>query len=180
MKKLFIAAVFVALGVSSVPAQASQPVETATDALLSAATDEQKIVVMLAINNLWAVKSARLAAQQARNAEVKEYAREELEEHEEVTEELAELATKVGLVLPTELPAEIETLFKRLAELQGNRFDRIYLHSVIESHRSDVSILSIAINSRNADVKEFAKEFLPKLREHLNEAKELLQKLPLE
>ena len=127
------------------------------------------------------MKAARLAVRSAKNSKVEALALQELAEHVNVTEGIEALAGKFGVEMPTELEPLGESLFQRLSNLQGNRFDRAYLHTVIESHMYDVAILSLALSSsRDADVKAFAEKNLPILRGHLETAQEILRTLPRE
>ncbi|WP_170229856.1 DUF4142 domain-containing protein [Polyangium fumosum] len=179
MKKGFVAAALVAMGMSSVPARAETPDEEAT-AELAVVHDDAKFVGEAAKSNLWSVRSARLAVLLARNAKVEALALQEIAEHVQVTEGIEALAGKLGVPMPTQFDPVIGGLFRRLASLRGNRFDRVYLHTVIEAHRFDVEILSQALASQDADVKAFAEKNLPVLRGHLEAAQEILRTLPSE
>ncbi|MDC0744492.1 DUF4142 domain-containing protein [Polyangium mundeleinium] len=179
MKKVFMVAALAAMAMSSVPvpALAETPDEEAT-ADLSVAHDDAKFVGEAAKSNLWSVKAARLAVLLARNSKVEALALQELAEHVHVTEGIEALAEKLGVPMPTAFDPVLGNLFQRLARLRGNRFDRVYLHTVIEAHRFDVENLSQALASQDADVKAFAEKNLPVLRGHLEAAQEILRMLP--
>ncbi|MDI3285651.1 DUF4142 domain-containing protein [Polyangium sp. 15x6] len=178
MKKVFMAVMLATMGMSSV-ALAETPEEEAASEL--AVTHNDTLFVQAAANsNLWSVKAARLAVRLAKNSKVEALALQELAEHVNVTEGIEALAGKFGVAMPTALDPLVESLFQRLSNLQGNRFDRAYLHTVIESHMYDVAILSLALSSRDADVKAFAEKNLPILRGHLEAAQEILRTLPQE
>lgn len=178
MKKAFMAVVLAAMGMSSV-ALAETPQEEAT-AELATAHDEARFVQAAANSNLWSVRAARLAVRHAKNSKVEALALLEIAEHVNVTEGIEALAKKFDVEVPTEFDPLIASLFQRLSNLRGNRFDRAYLHTLIESHRYDVAILSQALASRDADVKAFAVKNLPILRGHLDAAQEILRTLPVE
>ena len=179
MKKVFMVAMFAAIGMSSVPALAEAPVEETTDELV-AVHDDRGFVLEFANSNLLSLKSARLAVLKARNTKVEARALQELAEHVNVTEGIEAIARKFGVEMPTELDPLIEALFQRLSDLEGNRFDLIYLHTVIEAHNFDVAILSGALLSQDADVRAFAERNLPILRGHLQAAQAIMQSLPVE
>ncbi|HVK68646.1 MAG TPA: DUF4142 domain-containing protein [Polyangium sp.] len=177
MKKVFMAAALAAMSMSSVPALAETPDEETT-AELAVAHDDAKFVGEAAVSNLWSVRAARLAVLLARNSKVEALALQELAEHVHVTVGIEALAGKVGVTMPTQFDPVVGKLFQRLARLRGNRFDRVYLHTVIEAHRFDVENLSQALASQDADVKAFAEKNLPILRGHLEAAQEILRALP--
>ncbi|WP_170319762.1 DUF4142 domain-containing protein [Polyangium spumosum] len=179
MKKLVMAAMLAAMGMSSIPVLAEEPVEEVASEL-SAAHDDKKFVQVMAHENLIAVRAARIAVRKARNSKVEALALQELAEHADVNEELEALAKKHGVQMPTALHPVVADLLQRLANLQGNRFDRAYLHIVIEGHQFDVAILSQALLSQDEDVKAFAAKNLPILRRHLQAAQEILRALPAE
>lgn len=179
MKKLVMAAMLAAMGMSSIPVLAEEPVEEVASEL-SAAHDDKRFVQVMAHENLIAVRAARIAVRRARNNKVEALALQELAEHVNVTEGIEALAKKHGVQMPTALHPVVEDLLQRLANLQGNRFDRAYLHVVIEGHQFDVAILSQALLSEDQDVKAFAAKNLPILRGHLQAAQEILRGLPAE
>ncbi|MDI1483785.1 DUF4142 domain-containing protein [Polyangium sp. y55x31] len=178
MKKVFMAVVLAAMGVSSVALSETPPEEATAE--IATVHDDAKFVQAAANSNLWSVRAARLAVRHARNSKVEALALLEIAEHVNVTEGIETLAAKFDVEMPTEFDPVIAGLFQRLSNLRGNRFDRAYLHTLIEAHRYDVAILSQALTSRDADVKAFAQKNLPILRGHLDAAQEILRMLPVE
>jgi putative membrane protein len=179
MKKVIMAALLAAMAVSSMPARAEVLEEEATSEL-AAAHDDKNFVLQAAQSNLVSMRAARIAVLKARNAKVEALALQDIAEHVNVTEGIEELAKKLGVDMPTTIDPRIDVLLRYLASLQGNRFDRAYLHVVIEAHRFDVEILSQAALSEDADVKAFAEKNLPILRRHMLTAQVILRTLPVE
>ncbi|MDI1451010.1 DUF4142 domain-containing protein [Polyangium sp. 6x1] len=178
MKKVFMVAALAMMGMSSVALAETLDEEATSE--LSAVSGDAKIVLEAAKSNLWAVKAARLAVQRAQNSKVQAFALQEIAEHVNVTEGIEALAVKFRVERQTAFEPLIDHLFQRLSSLRGNQFDRVYLHTVIESHRFDVENLSQALLSKDRDVQAFAEKNLPLLREHLKAAEELLRNLPAE
>lgn len=180
MKKTFMAAMVAVMGMSSVPVLADAPAEEEAASELVAVHEDQTFVLEAAKNNLLSQKAARIAVLNARNTKVQALALLDLAEHVNYTEGIEALAGKFGVAMPTGLAPVVEVLVQRLSNLSGSRFDRTYLHIVIEAHRFDVANLSQALLSQDAEVKAFAARNLPILRGHLQAAEQILQSLPAE
>ncbi len=57
--------------------------------------------------------------------------------------------------------------------MSGTEFDRMYVRDMLTDHESDVAAFEKEANSgSNPDLKTFASDTLPTLREHLRMAKE--------
>jgi putative membrane protein len=61
-----------------------------------------------------------------------------------------------------------------LGKLSGKAFDREFLKTMISDHTRDISEFErVANQATNPDIKQFASEALPTLRDHLKMARDL-------
>ena len=69
---------------------------------------------------------------------------------------------------------EQRAFYERLSKLQGVQFDRAYVQSMVKDHIKDVSAFEKETSSgSDPKLKDFANRTLPRLKDHLREAKEI-------
>lgn len=128
-------------------------------------------------SNLAEVEAGRLAEQKASSPDVRQFARQMVEDHTQANTELSEVATKKGMTVPTQPSEDARKKLADLAELNGAEFDRKYGELMVEEHEKAVSLFESNQNARDADVKAFAEKTLPTLRHHLQMARDLKSKV---
>ncbi len=113
------------------------------------------------------VEMGRLAADRAASLEVKQFGQRMVTDHGAANAELARLATRKGVVLPTEPGSAHAATRDRLAALRGTEFDRQYMAEMIRDHQEDVTAFQRQAESgQDPDVRAWAAGMLPVLREH--------------
>jgi putative membrane protein len=76
-------------------------------------------------------------------------------------------------VTPPDKPDMKETaLYKRLASLSGAQFDRQFIKSMVKDHKEDITKYQEEAR-QSGPAADYAKQILPKLREHLKIAQDL-------
>jgi putative membrane protein len=124
------------------------------------------------------VQLGNLAAQKASNSDVKQLGESMATAHSQLSQKLQQLASSLNVTLPQELNLEQQNVLSRLEKLSGKVFDRDYLKAVISDHTKDISEFERAASQvTNEEIKQFASEALPTLRNHLKAARELAGKL---
>ena len=114
------------------------------------------------------VEMGRLAADQAASLEVKQFGQRMVTDHGAANGELAQLASRKGVVLPTEPGPKHVATRERLAALRGTEFDRQYMAEMIRDHQEDVAAFQReADTGHDPDVRAWAAKMVPVLREHL-------------
>ena len=122
------------------------------------------------------VELGRLAAERARNEEVKKFGQRMVDDHTKAGEELKSIARSKGIKLPQEIDAKDQALLNRLQKLNGAAFDRAYMQAMVSDHVKDVSEFKHEANAgRDPQVKSFASMTLPTLEEHLQHARQAQQ-----
>lgn len=75
------------------------------------------------------------------------------------------------MTLPQDLDRKHSAMLKRLESASGSRFDGLYASMQLKGHQDAVKLFqSYAQNGDDAQLKQWAKDTLPKLQEHLHGA----------
>jgi len=112
-----------------------------------------------------------VAAARGNSAMVKKFGEKMAVEHQQSLDELAMLAAKGKVYLPTTLDEKHKTLKEKLKMLSGYSFDTAYIHSQVKDHEKAVMLYQSELDSGKApDVKSYAGKYLPHIKMHLEKA----------
>ncbi len=149
--------------------------ESKTNGKLSMA--DHKFVKEAAQGGMAEVELGQLAQQKAASAEVKQFGQRMVDDHTKANDRLKELASSKGINLPDSPNAKQKALKERLSKLSGEQFDKAYMTNMLQDHKKDIAEFQSESNSgRDVDVKNFATQTLPTLRDHLKEAQSVAPK----
>lgn len=131
-----------------------------------------------ALANLSEVEAGRIAADRARDPEVKKFGKQMVQDHTRAQSELTELAGRKGATLPVQPdPASAEAV-AHLSKLPAADFDREYLGMMVAEHAKAVAIFeSKSKHAKDADLKAWAGKTLTGLKHHLETAKSLADRV---
>ena len=117
------------------------------------------------------VELGKLAQDKAQNPQVKEFAARMVKDHGEANEKLKKIASSKGVDLPSDASKSARSEMDKLAQKSGGDFDREYMKHMVSDHKKDVSEFEKQAKSgKDAELKAFADQTLPTLREHLKMA----------
>jgi Predicted outer membrane protein len=134
-------------------------------------TDDQKFMEDAARAGLAEVDAAKLAQEKGESQAVKDFARHMEEDHTKANEELKKLAASKGVKLPTDVDAKHKRMSAELNKHTAAQFDREYMSQQVSDHKSVVHEFDReAKHGSDADVKKWAADKLPTLRQHLEMA----------
>lgn len=123
------------------------------------------------------VALGELATKQAGSDDVKQFGQRMVDDHGKANRELMDLAAKKGVTLPSDMGAKEKALKTKLEKLSGAEFDREYMREMVKDHEKDVAMFEKEAKSgRDAEVKAWAEQTLPTLRDHLKLARETASK----
>jgi putative membrane protein len=120
---------------------------------------------------------AKLATERATNPQVKEFAQMMVTDHQTAGEELQRIATAANINRPAELDRDHKNVQEDLTKLSGREFDKKYMDAMVDEHQEAVNELERKTDSSNAEVRTWVNKVLPKVREHLEKAKQLKETL---
>lgn len=150
---------------------------TAAGATSSAAGDTgvgapvmgDKMFVKKAImGNFNEIDSAKMALQKSQNDQVKQFAQKMIDDHQKMLDDLHALAGQENIKYKDEPNPEGKKLAAKLDGLNGDAFDKAYVHGMVKDHKEDVRDFTAEINAgKDQPTKDAAQKSLPVIQEHL-------------
>src|SRR5215212_6606090 len=154
------------------PAQPSAQGQMAQPGAPSAA----EFVTKAASSSLFEIQSSQMALQQSQNTQVRDFAQKMIQDHTKASDQLK--AAAQGQTVPTTPDAEHAQMLQQLNGANGVDFDRRYVQLQLTGHQEAVALFDrYAQNGDNPQLKQFAQQTLPDLREHLQMAQQLRNSL---
>jgi putative membrane protein len=119
------------------------------------------------------LSASKLAATKASRPEVRDFAKQMVEDHTKAHQELQALASRKGVTLPAGPDGGHEKDLKKLEDLSGARFDREYMAGAgIKDHDRSVDLFrDTQKDTKDPDIKAFIDKTLPVLQKHHQMAK---------
>jgi len=159
------------------PASAGPQSSVQSESASTLSAGDRKFLNEAADGSMAEVELGKLALQKAADAGVKKFGQRMLEDHSKANDELRQLAAGKGVDLPQAPSAKNRDLKRRLASLRGTAFDKAYMSDMVADHKEDVAAFQRESNwGRDPQVKSFATQTLPTLRDHLKHAQEISPK----
>ncbi len=135
---------------------------------------DRNFLMKAAEGGMMEVQLAQLAQKQAANDQVKQYAQKLEQDHSAANKQLMDIAQRRGVNVPSTLKPEDQQTIDRLSKLSGAEFDREYIRHMVKDHRKDVKEFDKeSQKAMDTDVKTFAANTLPTLKDHLSKAEEI-------
>lgn len=123
------------------------------------------------------IETSKIALEKATNPEVRQFAERMIEEHKTSHQKLEQLAKQQG-VKPSKEPKMMDKAKAQILEMRdGESFDEAYINNQVVAHEQTVELFERAAQSDDQSVRSFAQQSLPMLRDHLQEVKDLQEKL---
>ncbi|MGO4573293.1 DUF4142 domain-containing protein [Microvirga sp. 2TAF3] len=157
--------------------QSAQSRPAQPDAQAPAAAD---FVNKAAVSNMFEIQSSQLAQQKSQNDRVRQFAQRMVQDHTAATDKLKSTAQGIqGVTVPASLDQPHEQMMQTLQNASGAGFDRAYVQMQVTAHRDAVNLFDqYAQNEDNPQLKQFAQQTLPTLREHLQSVEQIQTALP--
>jgi putative membrane protein len=134
---------------------------------------DQTFMTKAAGGGIYEVEVSKMAASKVKSAEVKAYAEMLVKDHTAANNELKQLASSKGVVLPTDMPADKKTMLDKLSKAKD--IDREFVKQVgLDDHKTDIALFEKASKeAQDAEVKSWFGKTLPKLKDHRADAEKL-------
>ncbi|HBG06952.1 MAG: DUF305 domain-containing protein [Geobacteraceae bacterium GWC2_58_44] len=127
------------------------------------------------------VQMGELATKNAASQEVKDFGQRMVTDHGKANDELKTIAAAKDVKLPTELKGKQKEKVDKFSKLTGAEFDKKYMQAMVKDHVKDIAKFNKAIkNVKDPEINAWATKTLPTLEQHLQQAKELAQKVGAE
>jgi putative membrane protein len=125
-------------------------------------------------SNLAEIEAGQLAVQYALNPQVQRFGERMVQDHSQANDKLKTVAESVGVQLPTEPSNADMQEVSKLKSLRGQQFDHAYGRAALKDHHMDVKEYEhVAKTAKSPEVRAYAEQMLPTLKEHLASAERL-------
>ena len=121
------------------------------------------------------IELGKLALSKGESAAVKQFGQTLVADHQKANEQAKTAANAVGVKPPDARSVTIGTLVKLTAQ-SGKAFDHSFIEAMISDHRKDITSYQEQSAKNNA-VGQYAKQALPTLQKHLQDAERIQQQL---
>ena len=146
-----------------------------TSAFAQAAQSAEEFVEDASAKGLAEIEGAKVALEKSTSRDVKDFAQRMIKDHTAANQKLKDLAKQKGLEMSDDasLMAKAKTMILKLRE--GESFDEAYANNQVQAHQETIELFRNYIQQgQDQDIKSFAKDTLPTLEEHLQQAQSLV------
>ena len=131
--------------------------------------DDSAFVMEAAMGSMMEVQGGTVAQQKAMNQRVKDFGSMMVTDHSQANNELKNLVSSRGIMLPDSLGNKMQKELAELNKLDGKRFDSKYVSEMVEDHKKDVQLFQQKAQTINdPDLKNWVNKTLPVLQKHLD------------
>jgi putative membrane protein len=139
------------------------------------AEHDRNFAMQAARGGLMEVEMGKLAASKAENADVKSFGQRMVDDHSKANDALKQAVANKKINLPAEVDAKEKAELDKLSGMSGAAFDRHYMQIMVTDHKKDVAEFERAARTaKDSDIKKFAADTVPTLKEHLQQAEKVL------
>jgi putative membrane protein len=164
MNKMMSASLVSLSLLASAPAFAAMP-QTADKAAAAMNVDKASFVKVVTSSNAFEIESSKLAEMKAKDADVKDFAKQMIADHMMAADEL-KAAAKLG-DMPPKLSPKHAVMLETLKGASDQDFQPLYIEMQTTAHMEAVTLFATyAKGGDDTAVKEFAAKTLPKLEMH--------------
>jgi putative membrane protein len=129
--------------------------------------DDSDFMIKAANGGMMEVEAGKLAQQNAASPDVKDFGARMIADHTKAGDELKAMATAKNVVLPATLGEDEQKHLNDMTKMKGADFDKHYIDMMVKDHDKTVSMFEDAAkNANDADVRTWASNILPTLKEH--------------
>ena len=131
-----------------------------------------------ASSGMMEVTLGELASGKAASQQVREFGQMMVQDHSQANNKLKEIAGAMNVAIPQNMQEEHRQKIDDLQNTKAEEFDRKYMEEMIKAHEQDISDFEqIQDQVENEQLRSWALETLPTLRDHLQQAEQISQRL---
>ncbi len=140
---------------------------------------DQKFMMMAAKGGMAEIEMARVALQKSSNDSVKQYAQKMIDDHTMAGDELKQLASTKGVMLPMQPDAKQMSMMAKMQGLSSMEFDMMYVKEAgVKAHQDmEKLFMKESMSGKDMEAKAFAAKTLPVVRMHLQMAREMMMNM---
>ncbi|MCA1567936.1 MAG: DUF4142 domain-containing protein [Acidobacteria bacterium] len=145
---------------------------------MSAEVMDHKFMMDAAHANMAEMKMWDMVAQRATSPDVKSFAQMTAADHTKANAELAQIAQKMGMTLPTELDPHHRAVMDGMSKLSGMEFDMAYVKHQMAGHAMMVDMLMMYDKmGKNRDLEAYAEKMRPAVERHYDMVRQMDMKM---
>jgi putative membrane protein len=119
------------------------------------------------------ITAAQLAKNTSKNPQVIEFANMIITDHDSIGKELKKLADDKDVVVNNTLGTEHQGMINQLQTKKGPAFDAAYMGMMVMDHEKNIKLFENELNNQSGDIQKVAEGALPKLKKHLQAARDI-------
>jgi putative membrane protein len=124
--------------------------------------------------NIAEVKMGELADQRGKSKDVRDYAKQLIDDHTIALQKISALAKTLGVMPPTEPNVDAIKSHEAMSKLSGEAFDLAFATHMVMGHEKAIAMYTAQTHDGgNPEVAELAKATLPTIRAHLATAESI-------
>ena len=181
MKKTVIAALlfFAATAFTTSSAQVTDPTTTsqATDTVTANFVSKARAA------NMMEIETGQLAQQKGADQDVKQFGSRMVQDHPAANEQLKQLtqAKKRDAGAQSGADPKMASAMDKLRQASGADFDKEYIRLQLKAHARNIALLEMPTRDLpDQELRDFAAKTLPALKEHLEMARAIAQRLKID
>ena len=132
----------------------------------------QKFIKEAIQGNLAEVKVGQLAQDKGSSQGVKDFGAALVKDHGMANQNATQAAQQMSVTPPDKPGMKQTAVYTKLSALSGEHFDRQFIKDMVKDHQEDIAKYQKEAG-RSGPAADYAKQTLPKLREHLKMAQDL-------
>lgn len=146
----------------------------ASHALADDKIDAEDFIDEASAKGIAEIETSKLALEKSSSQDVRNFAQRMIDDHTAANKELAQIARQKNLEVADDaaLMAKAKKLILKLRD--GESFDVAYANNQVEAHEETIEVFQKAAHSKHPEIKAFADKTLPKLQNHLQMARQLV------
>ena len=136
-------------------------------------THEQHFIQMASSGNNFEVQLGQLVQQKAQDQRIKEFAQRLVQDHQKAEQQLRQIAQQMGVSLTDQLSPVHQAMLQEFQKKDGQALERAFAFDQVGDHHKDILKYQWqAEHAQDAQLKQYAQQQIPTLREHLQLAEQ--------
>lgn len=136
-------------------------------------THEQHFIQMASSDNNFEVQLGQLVQQKAQDQKIKELAQRMVQDHQKAEQQLRQVAQQMGVNLTDQLSPVHQAMLQEFQKKDGQALERAFAFDQVGDHHKDILKYQWqAEHAQDAQLKQYAQQQIPTLREHLQLAEQ--------